>query len=102
MIPRPPSSTLIPYTTLFRSLRTRDEHRDAVGRHHGESEAGLSGIQGVPFAADPCLRRQWPAAGSEEPTPELQSPDHPLYPPLLPKQHLSHPPHTPPARPHPH
>src|SRR5256886_6312185 len=33
MIRRPPRSTLFPYTTLFRSLRLRDEHL-AHGRIH--------------------------------------------------------------------
>ncbi len=36
--------------------RSRDEHRDAVGRHHGEREAALSGIEGVTLAAGPRLR----------------------------------------------
>src|SRR3712207_7888417 len=30
MIRRPPRSTLFPYTTLFRSVRARVAHRDAV------------------------------------------------------------------------
>src|SRR5687768_18356805 len=31
MIPRPPRSTLFPYTTLFRSIRTRGVRRGRVG-----------------------------------------------------------------------
>src|SRR5258708_20412318 len=54
MIRRPPRSTLFPYTTLFRSVRSR---RCRPG----------------PMPSD-RLRRAWPR--SEEHTSELQSPDH--------------------------
>src|SRR5436189_6459218 len=53
MIPRPPTSTLFPYTTLFRSSRCR------AGRAHRRGRAGLQA---------PCASR------SEEHTSELQSP----------------------------
>src|SRR5437870_11105800 len=39
MIPRPPRSTLFPYTTLFRSVREQDRHRhQLVGLVSGEAE----------------------------------------------------------------
>src|SRR5207253_8067547 len=52
MIRRPPRSTLFPYTTLFRSVRTRlfdgvvreTEHRDHAARH-GRSEEHTSELQ---------------------------------------------------------
>src|SRR5256885_4657346 len=56
MIRRPPRSTLFPYTTLFRSLRSRDGPRL-------ETEQGL-----VQFVVIVCEIR------SEEHTSELQSP----------------------------
>src|SRR5438034_3443186 len=55
MIPRPPRSTLFPYTTLFRSVRRRSsgdggggspgsggvqQHRDAAAEHRGGARAG--------------------------------------------------------------
>src|SRR5437764_11823731 len=56
MLPRPPSSTLFPYTTLFRSARGR--------RPRG------------PAASRPAGGRPWPGprGRSEEHTSELQSP----------------------------
>src|SRR5689334_24489953 len=45
MIRRPPRSTLFPYTTLFRSLIVRIEHRVAVRRdflHEDHSDRGRS------------------------------------------------------------
>src|SRR5687768_18116591 len=36
MIRRPPRSTLFPYTTLFRSLRQREIHRDLRVEHLGD------------------------------------------------------------------
>src|SRR5438552_7195159 len=60
MLPRPPRSTLFPYTTLFRSLRLRGA---AVDRR---LHPGSVGRPGVPA----------PHERSEEHTSELQSPDH--------------------------
>src|SRR5215813_3371438 len=57
MIPRPPRSTLFPYTTLFRSDR-----REPPG--HGQPDPGVQG------GRLPRLRR------SEEHTSELQSRPH--------------------------
>src|SRR5438105_8592828 len=63
MIPRPPRSTLFPYTTLFRSLR------------HRPPQPGCRRLRGVPARVHaPC--DAWPApqgARSEEHTSELQS-----------------------------
>src|SRR5947209_11169473 len=85
MIPRPPRSTLFPYTTLFRSLdrhRLDDRRRrgDADGgERHGQSPGG--GRHVVIAAADAIGsgrdRRRHPRLGgrrrSEEHTSELQS-----------------------------
>src|SRR5438876_4776786 len=74
MIPRPPRSTLFPYTTLFRSLLEHDKAAVAVIRelghqgpicvesveHEGVEEPSISMVQGR----------------SEEHTSELQSPVH--------------------------
>src|SRR5690348_17484006 len=62
MIPRPPISTLFPYTTLFRSLA---EHALAV--------AGAVHVRGVEERHAELDR---PADRSEEHTSELQSPVH--------------------------
>src|SRR5258708_16729687 len=65
MIRRPPRSTLFPYTTLFRSLLERMDHRLDEERHVGD--------------LDPLRRMrlaQTVANRSEEHTSELQSPDH--------------------------
>src|SRR3712207_7540302 len=64
MIPRPPRSTLFPYTTLFRSLPLLvDEVRleQAAGAHGGD-EDGETGGERAP-----------PRPRSEEHTSELQS-----------------------------
>src|SRR5947199_3798979 len=72
MIPRPPTSTLFPYTTLFRSRgparragRWRRRHR----RHRGPA---------VPARERPrqTVRRRAPRPRSEEHTSELQSLRH--------------------------
>src|SRR5438552_18576834 len=73
MVPRPPRSTLFPYTTLFRSLQqaVRAGRGEGVallraGRHHPDADAGGPGRRDV---HDHVAR-------SEEHTSELQSPDH--------------------------
>src|SRR5690348_17792684 len=74
MIPRPPRSTLFPYTTLFRS-------RDARAGEGGEGFPLLlrrARRQGR-GPRDPARARERPqlhAARSEEHTSELQSPVH--------------------------
>src|SRR5258708_26571354 len=67
MIRRPPRSTLFPYTTLFRSLRTLIRRDDQT--IDGLAQGLLRGV------AEECLRAQVPRR-SEEHTSELQSPDH--------------------------
>src|SRR2546421_11982665 len=60
MIRRPPRSTLFPYTTLFRSLRHRAQHR-AVGAGGGcrgrrlAEDAALDGTVGVPQEPERCV-----------------------------------------------
>src|SRR5947207_5709468 len=74
MIPRPPRSTLFPYTTLFRPLLT--DHFD------GRRFFNPSGAQGQPTWMVPRMlltpRTRWPSRipvepRSEEHTSELQS-----------------------------
>src|SRR5438132_14425750 len=43
IIPRPPISTLFPYTTLFRSLERRADRDVAVAEHH--DTGGRSGLR---------------------------------------------------------
>src|SRR5258708_24774070 len=66
MIPRPPRSTLFPYTTLFRSHDLIDRPRAAHGLLNLKVRA--NGIGAVEEAVG--------RARSEEHTSELQSPDH--------------------------
>src|SRR5258708_23824351 len=66
MIRRPPRSTLFPYTTLFRSIRAREER--PLGRRCVGAELDLAGR-----AAGQIELRTY---RSEEHTSELQSPDH--------------------------
>src|SRR5947208_10463709 len=61
MIPRPPRSTLFPYTTLFRSI----------------AEDGVRAGDALRVVADPLEQLgDQPIVRSEEHTSELQSPDH--------------------------
>src|SRR5438552_14679769 len=62
-IPRPPTSTLFPYTTLFRSLPLSLELALAA--------TAVSVIIAIPFGMIAAVRQR-----SEEHTSELQSPDH--------------------------
>src|SRR5437870_6866215 len=68
MLPRPPSSTLFPYTTLFRSLRGDRAQRPLSAR------AGAEPHHGGAHAFCRVGRRQ--KARSEEHTSELQSRGH--------------------------
>src|SRR5258708_29212484 len=83
MIRRPPRSTLFPYTTLFRSLRTW-----AHDAHHSVDDAAFGGGPGMVMRPEPwgealdalvpvgqAARLVLPSR-SEEHTSELQSPDH--------------------------
>src|SRR5260370_17604379 len=101
MIRRPPRSPLFPYTTLFRSRRNRSQRVAAPrARHHGgarlcpardtraaredrraRSPAPVAPSRGIGHVG---LHEQ--PQRSEEPTPELQSPFNPLYPPPLSKK----------------
>src|SRR5690348_17926430 len=72
MIPPTPSSTLFPYTTLFRSfflLFSKDFPSSAPSCLPTDSRAGLS--------TSTAFRGRYPRSGrSEEHTSELQSPVH--------------------------
>src|SRR5690349_22500179 len=81
MLRRPPSSTLFPYTTLFRSA-SRSSERGEDGDHDGPGPAGVH--EPVPANPAPATPREWLAAAaatpaiacpgrSEEHTSELQS-----------------------------
>src|SRR5690348_18167661 len=101
MIRRPPSSTLFPYTTLFRSSLVGDAQ---VGSHRGERGGGgprnghpthLHGPAGLsPHLDCPALGGSGRRNRSEEHTSELQSPVHLVCRLLLEKnnimQHLLH------------
>src|SRR5947208_13589792 len=67
MIRRPPRSTLFPYTTLFRSIRSRITRRRNGTRTQNSASSFTGG--GIRF-------RLLTASRSEEHTSELQSPDH--------------------------
>src|SRR5690625_6863104 len=86
------SSTLFPYTTLFRSFRGEGlGQADAVGRRRVEL-AG-AGLLGVPLAGEEALLLEAPQQGrSEEHTSELQSRGHLVCRLLLEKKktHRSH------------
>src|SRR5258708_10674412 len=75
MIRRPPRSTLLPYTTLFRSQRGVIGERGNRGRHENQQKSllpffsFLSNAKVAPIATARGTR-------SEEHTSELQSPDH--------------------------
>src|SRR5207244_11696549 len=81
-LPRPPSSTLFPYTTLFRSVRggpRRAAHLHAAPSRHVSRRALVRRAR--PPASRGALWRHGPiparaARRSEEHTSELQSPDH--------------------------
>src|SRR5437763_4332067 len=69
MLPRPPSSTLFPYTTLFRS-----HHRHGA-RQWGQSRDPRGDLGGSGTARlEPREGRRGPRRRSEEHTSELQSP----------------------------
>src|SRR5438552_8634806 len=72
LTPRPPRSTLFPYTTLFRSRYTGSPPTALlVARNKSLTKKILAyhGIRVPAFA-------EFPAGRSEEHTSELQSPDH--------------------------
>src|SRR2546422_5512166 len=67
MIRRPPRSTLFPYTTLFRSARTRGSRLDSGPMKTQRHAAILKIVRAQTVASQERLRR------SEEHTSELQS-----------------------------
>src|SRR5438552_18873938 len=67
LIPRPPRSTLFPYTTLFRSRLELSGFKSFAGAVELPFEAGVTAIVGP----NGCGKSR-----SEEHTSELQSPDH--------------------------
>src|SRR5438876_8418302 len=80
MLRRPPSSTLFPYTTLFRSLRRDDlsDARPGATRRPGSGRAGRTSAP-CPTVSGGTRPRRPRFAGqgrSEEHTSELQSPVH--------------------------
>src|SRR5438034_3981944 len=76
MLPLPPSSTLFPYTTLFRSARL-DLHRRRLRRRSGTLSPGHLWLDGARLPlrgfAGQNLRHAPPRLRSEEHTSELQS-----------------------------
>src|SRR5437773_4878953 len=72
MLPRPPSSTLFPYTTLFRSV---DRYPDNVAVSPDDLEASRSvvGHGGSRDGAGPLSAPSQGVSRSEEHTSELQS-----------------------------
>src|SRR5258708_20277379 len=99
MIRRPPRSTLFPYTTLFRSLRRRQEsdvkdHQAKIARIRKQMDMATTTVQVTAFER------------SEEHTSELQSPDHLVCRLLLekktPAKHIYPHPHPPTPHHHPH
>src|SRR3712207_7293498 len=77
MIRRPPRSTLFPYTTLFRSLRSADDVRAGLGRLPGRLSAVVYTAGLFDWApadsADPDVWDELVTVRSEEHTSELQS-----------------------------
>src|SRR5690348_17395090 len=97
MLPRPPRSTLFPYTTLFRSKRQQPLFRSFLGLALPLGRSGLSSELGRLVDALRSTR-------SEEHTSELQSPVHLVCRLLLEKKNTnlresSTPTSTPPTRP---
>src|SRR5258708_26670547 len=71
MIRRPPRSTLFPYTTLFRSVRSR--RRSERSRRSGSGSHRQTNLF---YPRITRITRIDRARRSEEHTSELQSPDH--------------------------
>src|SRR5438552_12817630 len=77
MIPRPPSSTLFPYTTLFRSLLHQIGAAAGVALEDGAGDRELRlGRLTLGLGTLEVRLRLVDARRSEEHTSELQSPDH--------------------------
>src|SRR5690242_21188190 len=69
MIPRPPRSTLFPYTTLFRSRSGRPPR--SVGHHDRRHPRTGTTVSDAPMC--PCELNHCAISRSEEHTSELQS-----------------------------
>src|SRR5258708_24927965 len=76
MIRRPPRSTLFPYTTLFRSRRSRVAPAAARARRPARDAARSDWPAVVRLPRPARLPRHAGPGRSEEHTSELQSPDH--------------------------
>src|SRR5438552_6645047 len=77
LLPPPPTSTLFPYTTLFRSLKRQPYRAPAtplVASLVAAERRAITGTEPTPSAA--AASNQTPADRSEEHTSELQSSDH--------------------------
>src|SRR5207248_9485496 len=86
LLPRPPRSTLFPYTTLFRSPRLRQGRGVGAAGAHGAREAALGAVRAGGAEPDqrpargdfrpllPGVAGVLGTARSEEHTSELQSP----------------------------
>src|SRR5207248_9709620 len=72
-LPRPPRSTLFPYTTLFRSRCGGRDGDDLFRRRHQSEEELLSRLASDPAGSRGCPSSQGDTR-SEEHTSELQSP----------------------------
>src|SRR5438046_6885552 len=73
MLPRPPRSTLFPYTTLFRSEVPHGNHAGR-GALIGAGVGGTLGLAlGLAFAGQTCVAYPGFGGRSEEHTSELQS-----------------------------
>src|SRR5438876_7671162 len=59
MLPRPPRSTLFPYTTLFRSRTRRGEHRARIAW-------GMGVLEQRPYGEPKARRERYGHAGSDE------------------------------------
>src|SRR5690348_17911912 len=75
MIPRPPRSTLFPYTTLFRSCHSHPEDRPTSppASWRRRCDRSLVSRSSSRTSAEPVARSR---SRSEEHTSELQSPVH--------------------------
>src|SRR3712207_6949344 len=101
MIPRPPRSTLFPYTTLFRSLGdllpgpalvARVAHLECLQAldQPPEGAHGREADRGIPAAGGRCHLRCVRHGRSEEHTSELQSRQYLVCRLLLEKKYKSH------------
>src|SRR5438876_4329699 len=88
----PPTSTLFPYTTLFRSLFLRYGYRAVSSRQIGAAAGVNFALIRYYFGGKPGLYREilgLPPKRSEEHTSELQSPVHLVCRLLLEKKKLN-------------